>query len=172
MRFVKFSPLLVVLAAAVLSPAIAAAEEGHRDHGAWIEHLCAQTNENGQKTDWAQRRADRIAERLKLTEAQKAAFKDLQDVRIKLRADRKAALCANKPDLSSFEKRLAFRQTILENRLAALKAESPKLLAFYNSLDEKQKVAFDEMTRHWRHRHHHGRDRHGWQHWKHHHGGE
>ena len=33
----------------------------------------------------------------------------------------------------------------LRFRLDALKAETPKLVAFYNSLDDKQKAAFEEM---------------------------
>ena len=33
----------------------------------------------------------------------------------------------------------------MQNRLDALKAETPKLIAFYNSLDDKQKAAFEEM---------------------------
>ncbi|MGO8740497.1 hypothetical protein [Rhodoblastus sp.] len=40
-----------------------------------------------------------------------------------------------------------------------MKTISPKLIAFDNSLDDKQKAAFDEMREHWgRHRRHH---RHG-----------
>jgi hypothetical protein len=41
-----------------------------------------------------------------------------------------AALCASKPDLFSFKARLAFGQSFLEARLAALKAQNPKLVAF------------------------------------------
>ena len=44
-----------------------------------------------------------------------------------------------------------FGQSFLEARLEALKAENPKLIAFYNSLDDKQKKTFDairERTRH------------------------
>ena len=58
-------------------------------------------------------------------------------------------LC-QQPDLTSFEGRLAFSQAFVETRLAALKAENPKLIAFYNSLDAKQKEKFDRF-----------RDRHG-----------
>jgi hypothetical protein len=171
MRFIKFLPLLAAFAAGALSPAMAG-EEGHGDHKGWIEHVCAPADKDGEKADRAQRHADHVAERLKLTDAQKAAFKDLQDVRAKLHADHKAALCASKPDLSTFEKRFAFKQTMLENRLATLKGEAPKLLAFYNSLDEKQKTAFDEMMKHRRHHRHHGWDRHGWHHHHHHHHGD
>jgi len=169
MRFIKFSPLLVALAAGILSPAVAA-EEGHGDRGSWIERVCAPADKNDEKADRAQHRADRLAERLKLTDAQKAAFKDLQDVRAKQRADRKASLCATKPDLSTFEKRFAFKQTMLENRLAELKGEAPKLFAFYNSLDDKQKAAFDEIIKHRGHHHHRGWEWYGWRHgWHHHH---
>jgi hypothetical protein len=92
-----------------------------------------------------QRRADRLAERLNLNDAQKAALKDLEDTRAKLRDDHKTALCAAKPDLSTFEARLNFRQTMMENRLADMKATNPKLLAFYNSLNDYQKGEFDAM---------------------------
>ncbi len=38
-----------------------------------------------------------------------------------------------------------FGQSFLEARLAALKAENPKLIAFYNSLDAHQKEKFDRF---------------------------
>ena len=59
---------------------------------------------------------------------------------------------ANKPDLSSFEARLNFGQAFVEARLTALKAENPKLIAFYNSLDTRQKEKFDRF------RERHGRE--------------
>ncbi len=51
-------------------------------------------------------------------------------------------LCATKPDLSTFEGRLGFHQSFLEDRLEAVKAENPKLIAFYKSLDAEQKAKF------------------------------
>ncbi len=94
--------------------------------------------------------ADRISEYLDLNDTQKAAFNEFHEARRKSLEDSKATLCASKPDLSSFEACLAFSQAFLEARLAALKAENPKLIAFYNSLDAKQKKKFDRF-----------RDRHG-----------
>jgi hypothetical protein len=136
-----------------------AAEDAQKDHGGWLERVCANNGDASRSAERIQRRADRLAEKLKLTDAQKAAYKDLTDTRAKLRADRKAELCANKPDLSTLEARLAFRQARLEARLADLKVEAPKLLAFYNSLDDRQKAAFDELRARWRH--HDWRGRHG-----------
>ena len=54
-------------------------------------------------------------------------------------------MCAPKPDLSTFAGRLDWRGKRLEAQLASFKAERPKLEAFYASLDEKQKAAWDEV---------------------------
>jgi len=140
---------------------LAMAQDANNDRATRIERICS----DSKAADASAREAhvtDRATERLKLTDAQKAAFKDLQDARAKARADFKTALCANKPNLSNLEGKLAFRQTVLEQRLAELKATSPKLLAFYNSLDADQKAKFDEFgerrrehRRHWHHHRHH-----------------
>jgi hypothetical protein len=61
-------------------------------------------------------------------------------------------LCASKPDLSSFEGRLVFHQAFLEDRLEAVKAENPKLIAFYKSLDADQKAKFDRFRERVAHR--------------------
>ena len=89
--------------------------------------------------------AEFLAERLKLTDAQKAAFKDFQDARSKAVETATTRLCATKPDLSTFEGRLGFHQSFLEDRLEAVKAENPKLIAFYKSLDAEQKAKFDKF---------------------------
>jgi LTXXQ motif family protein len=91
---------------------------------------------------------DWLVHRLELNDAQKASFKEFQDARTQSLSDSKAKLCASKPDLSSFEGRLVFGQAFLEARLDAVKAENPKLIAFYNSLDERQKRIFDEIRAH------------------------
>ena len=126
-----------------------------------IERFCS-NDSSKRPEDWQARRLDRVTERLTLSDAQKAAFKDYQDARLKARADMKAALCTNKPDVASLAGRLAFRQTMMEQRLAGMKITSPKLLAFYNTLDAGQKTKFDEMGERMRermrerqHRHHH-----------------
>ncbi|HKN29520.1 MAG TPA: Spy/CpxP family protein refolding chaperone [Roseiarcus sp.] len=58
-------------------------------------------------------------------------------------ASAKTALCADKPDLSTTPGRMAFAEKMMETRLASLKTIQPKLQAFYDSLDAKQKKAFD-----------------------------
>src|SRR3974377_1448199 len=86
---------------------------------------------------------DRLARRLNLTDPQKAALKDLADASVSANALTKASLCADKPDLSTTPGRMAFAEKTAEIRLASLKAVESKLQAFYDSLDEKQKKAFD-----------------------------
>jgi len=139
MRKLNVSVLIVASAAfaATLGPA-AAQDEPRR---APFERLCAERNGPSHHPEMA----GRIAEYLDLNDAQKAAFPEFHEARRKSLEDSKAALCANKPDLSSFEARLVFGQAFVEARLAALKAENPKLIAFYNSLDAKQKEKFDRF---------------------------
>ena len=86
---------------------------------------------------------DRLAKRLKLTDAQKAALKDLTDASASAAASAKTSLCADKPDLSTTPGRMAFAEKMAEARLTGLKALEPKLQAFYDGLDTKQKKAFD-----------------------------
>ena len=147
----KIATILLGCAAAAglaASFAPAQAEWGHSSPQERLEHYCSKTIPSEKIAEFQAKRLDHVSEKLKLTDAQKAAFKDLQAVRAKAHADAKAAICAAKPDLSSFEKRLEFQQAKLQRRLDALKAEAPKQIAFYNSLDEKQKAAFDEMHAH------------------------
>lgn len=172
MKLLKLASLLVTLVLGCATHAIAA-EDADQGNQAWLEHVCSQDNDKAKAAEWEQHYVDHVAERLSLTDKQKAAFKDLEDTRHKLRADNKARVCANKPDLSTLEKRLAFIQSLLENRVAYLKATTPKILAFYNTLDEKQKAEFDGVLQsqhhhhHWRH--HHWGDSGGWHHHHHHH---
>ena len=135
----NFSILMVATAALAVAAGPAAAQDGSRH--APFERLCAERGGPSHHPEMA----DRIAEYLNLSDAQKAAFKEFHEARKKSIEDSKAALCANKPDLSSFEARLMFGQSFLEARLAALKAENPKLIAFYNSLDAHQKEKFDRF---------------------------
>jgi Spy/CpxP family protein refolding chaperone len=86
---------------------------------------------------------DRLARRLNLTDAQKAALKDLTDASASADAGAKTSLCADKPDFSTAPGRMAFAEKMADSRLAGLKAVEPKLQAFYDSLDAKQKKAFD-----------------------------
>lgn len=139
-------------ALSISSAAVAAPADNER--GGWIERICAKTPDPARQ----EKHLARLSERLHLTDAQKDQFKAYQDAR---EAARKAAvdsICANKPDLHSLQGWLAFRQHRLENRLNGVKASDPKLVAFYNALDNGQKALFDDMRRRWRHhsRHHGG----------------
>ena len=161
MKIASIIVTCAALAAGLTFNSIANAQDSGGDRDRGIERFCS----NDKAEDVAAREArmvDRATEGLKLTDAQKAAFKDLQDARIKARADAKTALCSSKPDLSKLEGKLAFHQAILEQRLAEMKATNPKLLAFYNSLDADQKARFDEFHEHrgrrsGHHHHHHHR---------------
>lgn len=90
---------------------------------------------------------DRLATRLNLTDPQKAALKDLADASASADASAKKSLCADKPDLSTTLGRMAFNVKMAETRLAGLKAVEPKLQAFYDGLNAKQKKAFDNGGR-------------------------
>jgi hypothetical protein len=88
-----------------------------------------------------------LAKRLKLADPQKAALKDLADASAAASASAKTALCTDKPDLSTTVSRMAFSEKMMEARLASMKAIEPKLQAFYDTLDAKQKTAFDNGGR-------------------------
>ena len=112
-----------------------------KDRGSVYDRICAAPTEHGHH----HKLGERLAKHLNLADAQKAAYKEFVDARTKAVDDQKTALCASKPDLSNFESRITFHQTMLEARLAALKEENPKLLAFYKSLDDGQKEKFDDF---------------------------
>ena len=129
MRKLNVSVLIVASAAFAATLGQAAARRGPRR--APFERLCA---ERGGPTHHPEM-ADRLAEYLDLTDAQKAAFKEFHEARKKSLEDSKAALCASKPDLSSFEGPSRLQPVLsLKCGSTALKAENPKLIAFYNSL--------------------------------------
>ncbi len=137
---------LLIVASAVFAATWGPAAIAQGPRHAPFERLCAERGGPSHHPEMA----DRLSAYLDLNDAQKAAFKEFHEARRKSLEDSKVAVCASKPDLSSFEARLAFGQAFLEARLTALKAENPKLIAFYNSLDAKQKEKFDRF-----------RDRHG-----------
>jgi hypothetical protein len=140
MKYLNVSALLVASAivAAGVGPALAEKDGGR---GSVYDRICSASTEHGHH----HRMAERLAEHLNLTDAQKAAYKEFVDARTKAVDDAKTSLCATKPDLTTFESRLTFHQNMLEARLAALKVENPKLLAFYQSLDADQKEKFDRF---------------------------
>ena len=154
--------LAAACAALLLSGGVALAQTpAHTDgHGRMLERMCG---DHGPRPDRAAM-SDRLASKLALTDDQKAKFKDLEDARGKSRDDVRSAICNPKPDMSTFKGRLDLHQKFLEAQLAAVKAVRPKLDAFYDSLNDKQKAEFVEMRarwghrrmeRHWRHHHHH-----------------
>jgi Spy/CpxP family protein refolding chaperone len=140
MTYLDVSALLIASAmlAASFGPAQA---ENDGDRGSVYDRICAAPTEHGHH----HKLAERLATHLNLTDAQKAAYKEFTDARTKAVDDQKTALCATKPDLSTFESRLTFHQNMLDARVAALKEENPKLLAFYKSLDAGQKKKFDQF---------------------------
>ena len=86
---------------------------------------------------------DRLARRLNLSDPQKEALKDLTEASASALASTRTALCTDKPDLSTTPGRMEFAKKMAETNLAGLKAVEPKLQAFYDTLDAKQKKAFD-----------------------------
>jgi Spy/CpxP family protein refolding chaperone len=136
---------LNVSAAVILSTTFAAfsgaavAYDG--PHRSSFERVCDERGGPSHRPEMA----NRLAEYLDLNDTQKAAFKEFHEARRNSIEESKVKICANKSDLSSFEARLNFGQAFLEARLTALKAENPKLVAFYNSLDARQKAKFDRF---------------------------
>jgi LTXXQ motif family protein len=140
MRKTKLLALTMVAAFLGASPWQARAAQD-APHNALFERLCSkQNNESSHR-----KIGERLIAQLKLTAAQQTAYNDFQEARLKSVNDAKAKLCAKEPDLSSFEERLNFSQSFMEARLEAMRAENPKLIAFYNSLDDKQKRKFDDF---------------------------
>ena len=134
-RPVVRSAILIFLAILVFETTPARAQS------TWLETRMTRTICSSEATPVAN--TDRLARRLNLTEPQKAALKDLTDASASAHASAKKSLCADKPDLSTAPGRLAFAEKMAEASLAGLKGVEPKLQAFYDSLDAKQKKAFD-----------------------------
>ena len=120
---------------------LAFATTSARAQGTWLETKMISAICSGDATPATN--TDRLAKRLSLTDAQKAALKDLNDASASADASAKKSLCADKPDLSTTPGRMAFAKKMAETKLAGLKEVEPKLQAFYDSLDAKQKKAFD-----------------------------
>jgi hypothetical protein len=143
MRKLSISALIVAVAAGALAFGPAqAANRGESGPNSEFERICAP---HPDRAAHEAKFAKFLAERLKLTDAQKAAFKEFQEARSKAVETATTRLCATKPDLSTFEGRLGFQQAFLEDRLEAVKSENPKLIAFYKSLDAEQKAKFDKF---------------------------
>jgi LTXXQ motif family protein len=130
---------LIVAGLALAGVAMAAPPAGAQN--AWlaskmIEGMCNSKAAPGDDSD-------RLAKRLNLTDAQKAALKDFVDASAASFTSTKTAVCETKPDLATSPGRLAFNEKMMQAQLDGLKAIEPKLQAFYDSLDDKQKHAFD-----------------------------
>jgi Spy/CpxP family protein refolding chaperone len=126
-------PAVLALLAVAATPASA--------QNAWlaskmVEGLCSSKAAPGDNVD-------RTAKRLNLTDAQKTALKDLSGASAASAASARTALCDAKPDLTTSPGRLEFSEKITQAQLDSLKAIEPKLQAFYATLDDKQKHAFD-----------------------------
>jgi hypothetical protein len=143
MKELRISTLILAFVAFAAASGQAQAAQGDH-HSALFEHLCAHQSDPSRH----HKLGERLADHLNLNDAQKAAYNEFKEARLKALDDSKAKFCAKEPDLSSFEERLVFSQTFLEARLEALKAENPKLIAFYNSLDAKQQKKFDRFRAH------------------------
>ena len=109
--------------------------------GTWLEKKLINAVCDSKATPPAN--TDRLAKRLNLTDTQKAALKDLAEASASADTTVQTSLCAEKPDFSTTPGRMAFAEKMAEAKLAGLKAVEPKLQTFYDSLDEKQKKAFD-----------------------------
>lgn len=134
-----FDPILIFLAFVVFATTSARAQS------TWLETNMIRAICSGTATPAA--RTDRLAKRLNLTDTQKAALKDLNEASVSANASAKKSLCAEKPDLSTTPGRMTFAKKMAETRLAGLNAVQPKLQAFYDGLDAKQKQAFDTGKR-------------------------
>lgn len=143
MNIAKFGLAAAAFATSAFVLAAPAAARDMPRHGGetLLERICAAPKEV--KDDFS----DKLAKRLALNNSQAAALKDLKAVHDKARADGNAAICASKPDLSTFGGRLAFHEKSLEAHLATVKATRAKLEAFWNSLDDKQKKGFARTGR-------------------------
>ena len=105
------SAILILLATLVFAATSARAQR------TWLETkmiraICSSKSTPADNTD-------RLAKRLKLTDPQKAALKDLNDASASAAATVKTSLCADKPDLSTTLGRVAFAEKMAETNLRA-----------------------------------------------------
>lgn len=163
MQFLKVSTLAMACVAGglMLSPASAQPQPQSQPpmgrQQMWLDHMCATDAAHDHMATMMEHRAQHLATILQLNPTQVAALKEVGDSRLKDRADFRASVCANKPDLSTFPARMAFIAKTMQHRADAFKAEADKLTVFYNGLDDRQKAAFEEMHMGMM-MHRHGRD--------------
>jgi len=111
-----------------------------RAQSAWLERDMVRAVCSREATPASGQHLER---RLDLTDVQKSALKDMTDAFASANASAKKSLCTDKPDLSTTPGRMAFAEKMAEVRLAGLKAIEPKIQAFYDTLNARQKRAFD-----------------------------
>ena len=107
--------------------------------GRMMERLCS-----GDVNQFTERMGDQVAGRLRVTDAQRPALKDLQDSITKAITDAKA-MCAEKPDMTTAGGRLNAAERHMEFAYNGMKSIHPKLDAFYAVLDDAQKAKFNAM---------------------------
>src|SRR5215472_8482887 len=134
MRSVERSAILIFLASLAFATTPASAQSARLERD-MVRAVCSR--------EVAPAAGERLARRLNLTDVQKSALKDMTDAFASANASAKKSLCTDKPDLSTTPGRMAFAEKMAEVRLAGLKAIEPKLEAFYDTLDARQKRAFD-----------------------------
>lgn len=146
-RMRRLSVSALVVAVAAFTPVLGSAQAAQDRGGSWneVERVCAA---HPDRAGHEGKFADKLAEHLHLSDAQKTLFKEFQEARAKAVETATSRLCAKKPDVGTFEGRLAFHQAFLEDRLESVRAENPKLIAFYGSLDAEQKSKFDDIRQH------------------------
>ena len=107
--------------------------------GRMMERLCS-----GDPAQFTERMGDHVAGRLRITDAQKPALKDLEAAVTKAFTDAKV-MCAEKPDMTTAGGRLAAAERRIEFAYNGLKTIHPKLDAFYAVLDDTQKAKFNAI---------------------------
>lgn len=143
MKSTLLCALLVFSAGAALAQPRPAKNDANQEMAA-IDKVCQGSN-GAVNGDRSQQFSETIAENLSLNDDQKKALQEYKDAQAKAIADARTQFCANKPDLSSLEGGLKFREKMLEGQLATVRAVNPRLIAFYNSLNAEQKAKFDGM---------------------------
>ena len=87
--------------------------------------------------------ANTVAKRLKLTDPQKVALRDLSDASASAENSARTSLCADKTDLFTTPGRMAFAEKMAETKLAGLKAVEPSSRLFMTAWTRSEKEAFD-----------------------------
>ncbi len=139
------SVLAVLILVSSGGVALARMDAGDQDKGsmkAAFDKMCAAKPQPADKDNTY---VDTLTKSLLLGDDQKKKLLDYRDTQAKAIDDARSKVCNEKPDLTSFQASLDFRQKMLETQLDTLKSVNPKLIDFYNSLNSEQKAKFDGM---------------------------